>query len=182
MSENVVGCKIVAEFVEGEGVPPADLSALWLLNSTQRSCGFFFVVTSLCIRRSSRQEYALFGQCLTMDRASAVRPQGMACNLCRYPGGDLRVLGCGCIVHAVSRLAWRETFSLPVAGAFLNPFCAFAARRDAVRCRLSLMRAERTTEASEPSHLRTAPRRCRAPFARRGPQRVFVSFPSIFAT
>jgi hypothetical protein len=26
----------------------------------------------------------------------------MICSLCRYPGSDLRLVGCGCCVHAVS--------------------------------------------------------------------------------
>lgn len=36
------------------------------------------------------------------------KSEDMICNLCRYPGSDLRLIGCGCTIHAVSFLSRRD--------------------------------------------------------------------------
>jgi hypothetical protein len=40
-----------------------------------------------------------------MDMTPSGKSNDMICGLCRYPGSDLRLVGCGCCVHAVSQFS-----------------------------------------------------------------------------
>jgi hypothetical protein len=39
-----------------------------------------------------------------MDTVPSGKSNDMICSVCRYSGSDLRLVGCGCCVHAVSHL------------------------------------------------------------------------------
>jgi hypothetical protein len=100
-------------------VPAVRITLLWLCSS-----GSFF---RHLIRNSQQQQqntaeqsaiYSEYHYHLSSQTTSAGLPTNnkmnanimvtasgatmMACRLCRFPGSDLRLVGCGCTIHAVS--------------------------------------------------------------------------------